>query len=238
MLVVVADAGEAGRGYVATRACKPGTLLVQDMPLVSVVDAAHHATVCAWCLRTPAATLQRCASCHVHHYCDQGCQRRAWPGHKVECAALARLTPTRRLAIPSVLRLLALLVWDDVASARVLSELRGHRQSLSESTQEQHAQILFGLREWALAPNTPVPPCAQLLLSALVSNTFSLTNAELQSVGAGLYTALALFNHSCAPNAVAVPSGRCLQVCPLPPAVKIRQVGGAEREEEVCRIKE
>ena len=167
-----AQAGAAGRGYVAARAVHAGELLHAEQPLALAVDPAHAASVCAWCL-APAA--HRCAQCQLLRFCGRGCQRAAWPQHKPECRALAALPAARRAVAPTLLRLAAQVLWSREALAQCLARLRGHRAALSEAAKEQLAQLLFAAREYM--GNIDLPPEALDLLAALVCNTFAVTDA-------------------------------------------------------------
>lgn len=53
----------------------------------------------------------------------------------------------------------------------------------------------------------------------MVINTFNILDAEMQSIGSGLYLAASVIDHSCAPNAVAVFEGTKIYIrtlCDIP----------------------
>ena len=43
---------------------------------------------CLGCYKE-AENLKRCGSCHVAHFCNEQCQRKAWPNHRLTCKKLA-----------------------------------------------------------------------------------------------------------------------------------------------------
>merc|ERR1712121_439060 len=80
---------DKGRGLRAKEDVKAGTLLLPGIPFAYVLNAETAPSNCHRCLATP--TLRTCSKCKFALYCDQNCQKAAWPDHKTECAAIKKI---------------------------------------------------------------------------------------------------------------------------------------------------
>lgn len=124
-----------GRGIVARAAFRPGHTLLATAPLVSALDNLHYSTRCASCYRAadgldssnPAAGAKRnllqCSLCHVVQYCTPACQKRDWPVHKLECAALraaAKATKGTKTVPDTPVRALGRLLWTSEVKGKEL----------------------------------------------------------------------------------------------------------------------
>ena len=61
----------------------PLSLFAAD-DLLNVTLVVTTSRTCEWCDR--ARSLRTCAGCRDAYYCSTKCQRRAWRGHKPQCA--------------------------------------------------------------------------------------------------------------------------------------------------------
>jgi hypothetical protein len=140
--------GAVGRGLFATRALGPGTLIAVEKPYVwklpltttsSSAESSDRSGFCHQCL-APSVQLKRCGACKGPMYCSTPCQKAAWRGHKVECAAIQRVAPH---IPPSALMLMAsvLQTGDGVVAAQIAG-LKGSADDLDVKAPFQTASCL------------------------------------------------------------------------------------------------
>ncbi|KPV72663.1 uncharacterized protein RHOBADRAFT_55751 [Rhodotorula graminis WP1] len=215
-----------GRGIVANAAFQPGHTLVTTAPLVSALDNLHYSSRCSSCYRAaddldsalpPARRkLLQCSLCHAVQYCTAQCQKRDWPVHKHECAALrnaANATAGNKPVPDTPVRALGRLLWTSEVKGNDLwtqvESLESHRTRLSPEEQERFFHLSIALAQYVgqetLKRACPDAAAVLDLCSRFAANSFALTApTDLSNLGVSISPLTALFNHSCAPNAVVV----------------------------------
>ncbi|GAA5913058.1 hypothetical protein JCM6882_005550 [Rhodosporidiobolus microsporus] len=211
-----------GRGVVAKQAIPAGTTLLQTAPLLSVLDNRNLATHCSFCFRSQDDTptqkpLSQCSLCHIVQYCSAACQQADWKLHKVECKALrgVAVSSGRRIVPDTPIRALGRLLWKkELEGEKLWSEiesLQSHREALSPEEQERFFQLSVALAQYVGSQDLvskAVGGSGRGMMdfcSRFTSNSFSLTSpSDVTNIGVSISPLTALFNHSCAPNAVVV----------------------------------
>uniref|UniRef100_A0A665V220 [histone H3]-lysine(4) N-trimethyltransferase n=1 Tax=Echeneis naucrates TaxID=173247 RepID=A0A665V220_ECHNA len=211
-----------GNGLRAAGGIRRGQLLHSAEPLASCVSNRLSGRVCHRCFTRPE-TLSRCSQCKTARYCNTTCQKQAWSGHKRECKCLRSLLP--RVPTDSV-RLAARIIFTLVCfccSSQIDGQVVIPLHFVSEQKKQGLSQLASMLE---LYLQEEIPDLAQEMTSALPSscqtpldliakvtcNCFTISDAELQEIGVGLYPSLSLLNHDCRPNCVMVFEGTKLQL--------------------------
>ncbi|KAM0753429.1 SET domain-containing protein [Meredithblackwellia eburnea MCA 4105] len=211
-----------GRGAFAFNAIPAGTTIISTKPMISVLDSKHLAQYCSFCFRSPSETntpsrhLLQCARCKTIKYCSLECQKADWAAHKPECAALrsAGASDSDKKLPGAPVRALGRLVWllakeKGSFTEKQIHALQSHRADLAEKQKEELALLSMHLGAYvgseALAAAGLQSGEGMLdLCSRFISNSFALTTPYLTPVGVSISPLVALFNHSCFPNAVVV----------------------------------
>ncbi|GAA6049194.1 hypothetical protein JCM3770_003304 [Rhodotorula araucariae] len=213
-----------GRGVVAKDPLTAGSTLLATAPLVSTLDNLSLPVRCSSCFRAaddldvPVAKqkLLQCSLCHVVQYCSAACQKNDWALHKKECHALrnAAKNGEKKSSVPDTpVRALGRLLWVRELKGDKLWEqiesLESHRARLSPEEQERFFHLSIALSRYVgqdtLRQACPDAGAVMDLLSRFASNSFALTApTDLSNIGVSISPLTALFNHSCAPNAVVV----------------------------------
>ncbi|GAA5848967.1 hypothetical protein JCM9279_004679 [Rhodotorula babjevae] len=215
-----------GRAILAKAPFRPGQTLLATAPLVSALDNLHYSTRCSTCYRAaddldaalPPANrkLLQCSLCHVVQYCTPQCQKRDWPVHKLECAALraaAKASNGNKTVPDTPVRALGRLLWTSQVKGGDLwtqvESLESHRARLSPEEQERFFHLSIALSQYVgqetLKRTCPDAGAVIDLCSRFAANSFALTApSDLSNLGVSISPLTALFNHSCAPNAVVV----------------------------------
>ncbi|XP_068595721.1 histone-lysine N-methyltransferase SMYD3 [Brachionichthys hirsutus] len=223
-----------GNGLRATAGIEKGQLAYVAEPLACCVSGKLVRRVCHRCF-TRNKNLLRCSQCKMAYYCNTTCQRGAWPVHKRECKCLQSLLP--RVPTDSVrlaARLIFALLYPSKSNSEelyTLDEHESHLSSMSEQKKEGLCQLASMLKLY-LRPEIPdlsqalaLPPSCRdplSLMAKVTCNCFTVSDAELQETGFGLYPSLSLLNHDCRPNCVRVFEGTKLLLR------AVRDIGPAE----------
>uniref|UniRef100_A0A8C6V5R6 [histone H3]-lysine(4) N-trimethyltransferase n=1 Tax=Neogobius melanostomus TaxID=47308 RepID=A0A8C6V5R6_9GOBI len=214
-----------GNGLRATANIRRGELVYSAEPQAACVSNKWAKNVCHHCF-SRHETLLRCSQCKMARYCNITCQKLAWPVHKSECKCLRSVLP--RIPTDSV-RLAARIVFALLGSSKgngeelyTLEEHESHLSSLCEQKREGLSQLAsmlqLYLQEEVSALDQVVsslPPSCQdpmSLMAKVTCNCFTISDAELQEIGVGLYPSLSLLNHDCGPNCVMVFEGTKLHL--------------------------
>ncbi|EIN09090.1 SET domain-containing protein [Punctularia strigosozonata HHB-11173 SS5] len=218
------ESPKSGRGLYVKVAIRRGSSLLSTRPHVSVLSTPYLSSHCSSCA-APASPerpqLKRCAKCHVVHYCSQKCQNADWKAHKPECDALQRwatAAPSPDLAVPEeAVRCLGRMLWQKQRNpssiwSREIDSMQSHRSSLRPESFESHAYLAHALVRY-LGLDAPEKLASFGLRSAgdvvdlisrFTTNAITLAAPSLTPLGVSVSPAVALVNHSCAPNAVVV----------------------------------
>ncbi|KAJ7989133.1 hypothetical protein DPEC_G00316360 [Dallia pectoralis] len=208
-----------GDGLRAKQRVKAGDLLYTAEPLACCVSNRCRNGVCHSCF-SRRETLLRCSQCKVARYCNVTCQKQGWSAHKKECKYLVSLHP--RIPTDSV-RLAARIIFgllcpsQNTAELYSLEEHMSHLCDMSEEKMEglSHLssvlQLYIKQEQHEIAQKTPpIDPVS--LLAKVTCNCFTISDAELQEIGVGLYPSMSLLNHDCRPNCVMLFQGKTLQL--------------------------
>ncbi|XP_069496525.1 histone-lysine N-methyltransferase SMYD3-like [Ambystoma mexicanum] len=207
-----------GNGLRATVHLLAGDLLYRATPYVYTVCKSGGRQACDFCLELPERLL-RCSGCKFVKYCGLRCQREAWPDHRRECKCLKSIQPERPL---ETVRLVARAIFKLLKKSHCpseelysISELQANITELNDEMREGFSQLVVMLQLYLKAEiPSPLHLSADVnffeLFAKVACNTFSICNAEMQDLGAGLYPSMSLLNHDCDPNCVIVFEGKHL----------------------------
>jgi len=212
---------DKGRGLRAKQDVKAGTLLLPGIPFAYVLNAETAPSNCHRCLATPAAaasdapapTLRTCSKCKFALYCDQNCQKSAWPDHKTECAAIKKIgvesAPHEQVRLVSrTLFKRAQMEKDGIESddAEVFmksTELEALDMNLLDyEKKEILAERVEAVKKFWPKGVFPFTDDEVLkIFLQIKNNAFMLADKGGQFVGTAHHVDQSLFNHSCVPNA-------------------------------------
>ncbi|KAF9441593.1 SET domain-containing protein [Macrolepiota fuliginosa MF-IS2] len=205
---------------------------VPTVATLSTRYLATHCSACFF--ESGDKPLKRCPACQLIHYCDPECQARDWPLHKRECPALQKWLAAAPQASPALsdnsapgmlipsdaIRVLGRLLWRrqkkgrDSIWVKETDAMQSHRASLSSNEQTSqlythmaHALVRYlgleSLNELAVYGIDSIAALVDLV-SRFTTNAFAVTSPTLTPIGVCVSPKVALFNHSCEPNAVLV----------------------------------
>ncbi|NP_001290697.1 histone-lysine N-methyltransferase SMYD3 [Esox lucius] len=208
-----------GNGLRANQRVLAGELLYTAEPLACCVSSQCRNVVCHSCF-SRHETLLRCSQCKVARYCDVTCQKRAWSIHKRECKCLLSLHP--RIPTDSV-RLAARIIFRLLCPSQMTPQLYSfeeHESHLCDMGEEKREGLsqLSSMLQLYLKQEQPdiiqkVPSFDPIsLLAKVTCNCFTISDAELQEIGVGLYPSMSLLNHDCRPSCVMLFQGKTLQL--------------------------
>ncbi|ODN02234.1 Histone-lysine N-methyltransferase SMYD3 [Orchesella cincta] len=161
--------------------------------------------------------LSRCSGCHLVRYCDRDCQKKGWfDGHKYECKGFK----THREVAGSFTRILLRIIvklqngndyYDEITHKKIrrrFKDLVSHYSDLKcHARRMEQVEVMGKVVESILKfhPEIKMPNQSELLgiCGRIFVNTFSITDHECHTLGAGLYLGASIFDHSCDPMAVA-----------------------------------
>eukprot|EP01062_Namystynia_karyoxenos_P033829 TRINITY_DN24838_c0_g1_i1.p1 TRINITY_DN24838_c0_g1~~TRINITY_DN24838_c0_g1_i1.p1 ORF type:complete len:803 (+),score=158.54 TRINITY_DN24838_c0_g1_i1:1557-3965(+) len=241
----VREAPGRGRGLFASRALRPGEILISEPPIAYAIapQQAGGPSVCTHCLEGCEEPCEGCGMVLLH----SGCKGRGWHD-AAECAALGHYTPPCSLVC--VLRLLRALRSSpppetlDVAGmdgaalcavgrpamlalARTLETHAGPERPAEELRgTAMNARILREIAAVCGCEGFEVGEVADWLLRLDVNGVPVSDIAGSSCGAAALYPVTALLNHSCRPNAVL-----CIDSSTAVHAVVMREVAAGE---ELC----
>ncbi|KAH7882473.1 hypothetical protein F5I97DRAFT_1816839 [Phlebopus sp. FC_14] len=245
----IRKSSDSGRGLWVREATLKGSVLLSVEPHSFVLSNHYLDSRCSACVGAAASSgLKRCMRCRKVWYCNAICQRNDWPLHKMECAALQRwaeAAPSDDLSVPSdAVRCLGRILWQtnlqgvDSTWSREIRAMQSHRKSIQPSAVEIHTHLAqslvryLGLSGPADFEEFGVKSTSDLVdvISRFITNAFALTSPSLTPLGVSVSPLVALTNHSCVPNAVAVfpRSGKTSKKEPVMHVVSLRDIGPNE----------
>ena len=231
-----------GRGIYANVDIAPGKVLHSSDPFVYALREECVDSHCHHCFKliVDESKSKSCSACEKVRYCSEACSSKAAPAHHLECELFQSLGKKRNLT-PTML--LMLRWWfksgqktSPCATAKMLSD-HGTKIMDDSKKSKEFALIIDGMAHIIRSHLLDASKCndsaefdrIHSLLSSYLfkisTNVFSITNDDLDVIGIGLYPGAALFNHSCAPNAVAVFEGTNLIV---------RSIQNIKTDESIC----
>jgi len=222
-----------GRGVRVTDKVSAGQLVMSSTSFAYVLDMRNVVAACHCCLQSSDPTqLKSCAKCKFAKYCNEECQKNAWNDHKMECGALAKITPK----VPSEeVRLAARILFkqfqktkdgaerDESEALLKMSELEAHESvklnPVETKDMENKVKTLKGyLTNTKLITKKKTVSDDELrkIFFQIKSNAFMLSDRSgLQVIGSGIYPSIALLNHSCSANCCAIQNMNKVEVRPL-----------------------
>jgi len=222
-----------GRGLRVTQETAAGQLVMSSIPFAFVLDMRNAAAACHCCLQSSDPTqLKSCSKCKFAKYCNENCQKTAWNDHKMECGALAKISPK----IPSEeVRLAARILFkqfqkvkdgadrDESEDFLKMAELEAHDGSkltpVESKDLDNKMKILKGFlcnTKVITKKKTVSDGELRKIYSQIKSNAFMLSDRSgLQVIGSGIYPNIALLNHNCSANCCAIQNMNKVEVRPL-----------------------
>lgn len=198
------------RKVVAIRPLKRGEVILRETPISALLNQKQWGARCNRCFSKSVNTkLLRCSRCRRFWYCSKDCQRKDWRGaHKEECTALSRHAETLSGEQESLLAdaLLVARVFRLRQSSpkqfRIIEDLVFHEECI----QQHHKDIAKLFITMTLlddsannAMNTTTRDIVEMM-ARFDANNFGIVDELLFFLGAGIYPAGAMLNHSCAHN--------------------------------------
>jgi len=211
----ILDSIGKGKGLFAREKINVGDEILTEKPLVSTLTNAKCRGVrCDFCFAEPEKLL-KCSICKFVYYCGKKCQLEDWSMHKRECKCLKKVMPKQP---PDLCRLLSHLLFKYYWKSNTLNReevegLSGDKTRISNARKE--AFFTFGAVLFEYLEECPIDLEEADILSLLCKiscNSFTVTNAELNTIGTGIYKVGSYLNHSCDPNACAVFSGNVISI--------------------------
>jgi len=222
-----------GRGLRVTDKVSAGQLVMSSTSFAYVLDMRNVVAACHFCLQSADPTqLKTCAKCKFAKYCNEECQKNAWNDHKMECGALAKISPK----VPSEeVRLAARILFkqfqkmkdgadrDESECYLKMGELESHENVklnlVDHKDMENKVKTLKGyLTNTKLITKKKTVAEEELcrVFFQIKSNAFMLSDRSgLQVIGSGIYPSVALLNHSCQPNCTAIQNMNKVELRPL-----------------------
>ncbi|XP_039604734.1 histone-lysine N-methyltransferase SMYD3 isoform X1 [Polypterus senegalus] len=207
-----------GNGLRSTSVIKPGELLYRAEPFACIVSKKGRGAVCEGCFFRKE-NLLRCSQCKIARYCNASCQKQAWTEHKKECKCLKSCQPNVPTdSVRLIGRIIFKLMNNSSCPSEELyffSEHKSHIEDLTTEMKEGLVQLTIMLQHYLKEEMQEVfklSLCANLLelFAKLTCNCFTISDGEMQEIGAGLYPSMSLLNHDCDPNCLIVFEGKHL----------------------------
>ncbi|XP_066294493.1 histone-lysine N-methyltransferase SMYD3-like [Branchiostoma lanceolatum] len=211
--VEIFSSAEKGRGLCATKVFKPGNLVRAAEPYAYVLCNSERGKRCDFCFARKD-DMSRCSGCKFARYCDGKCQKAAWTEHKSECKSIKTVKPeTPTDSIRLIARIINKTKTDGPGvPGNSIDELQSNLREMPENVKEMFAQLAVILRMYVGRDVMDDAREIFELFGRMTCNTFSICDSEMQYIGIGIYPKMSLFNHSCAPNCVAVFNGLRMEV--------------------------
>ncbi|WOK97697.1 histone-lysine N-methyltransferase ASHR1 [Canna indica] len=227
--LTVASIPGKGRGLVATRDFSPGDVIIFQEPYASAPNKVSSSSSCDACFATK--NVRKCSACQVAWYCGNACQRSEWKLHQLECKALYSLSEERRKMLTPTIRLMVRLILRKQLQCEkvirttaednydLVSTLEAHISSINENQLVLYAQMANLVKLVLPSLDIDLKEITHTF-SKLSCNAHTICDAELRSLGTGLYPVISIINHSCVPNSVLVFENRVAIVRATEPIAK------------------
>ncbi|XP_041481801.1 histone-lysine N-methyltransferase SMYD3-like [Lytechinus variegatus] len=197
----------------STRKC-----ILEEYPYFYILCNKKRGLFCDFCLKQ-RSDLQRCSSCKYVRYCSRQCQKADWSRcHKQDCKTLKRIHPR---VPPDLAQLLSQIIRrqnkpppldDEDHFPTSLDQLESHHDKLSDARKDHFQSLLFVLNQCMDGAVLPEPSSLLKMFGAIICNSFSICDNDLNGIAVGIYLRASMLNHSCNPNCLVVFDGRKLQL--------------------------
>jgi len=212
-----------GRGLRSTADVQSGEELLAEKPLVyTLTNKESRGSRCDFCF-ADAEPLLHCARCKSVRYCNQQCQKGDWSVHKHECKCLIEARQQPLDIIHLVSRILFKCCGKDndknAEFKAVIENLASNKELITNDRKEQFFTFIVVLQDYLGACKSIKLEDFDVygLFCRISCNSFTITNAELNTLGIGIYETASLINHSCDPNCVALFNGRDITIRSIRP---------------------
>ncbi|XP_012566679.1 histone-lysine N-methyltransferase SMYD3 isoform X1 [Hydra vulgaris] len=213
----VFETEEKGRGVRALQDIKRGVEILKEEPLACILTNSKYRGIrCDYCYSEPEKLL-KCSKCKFIAYCGKVCQASDWKMHKYECKCLTKSAPKQP---PDFCRLVSQLIFNFYYNKKntLINNLYANKGNISNARKEAFFTFAAVLVEYLQDVNININDIDIYGLMCKAScNSFAITNAELNSLGTGIFSSASLFNHSCDPNCVATFNGRDISIRAIKP---------------------
>ena len=184
----VFDSGESGRGIRATLHVNEGEEILKEKPIVyTLMNAKYRGLRCDFCFEEPEKLL-KCSKCKFVSYCGRNCQSGDWAIHKHECKCLVKVAPKQPTDICRLVSHILFKYYTPSKKERTvdiseIEQMIENRENISNARKE--AFFTFGgvLSEYLHGFSFIDKPDIYGLLCRISCNSFTITNAELNSLG-------------------------------------------------------
>jgi [histone H3]-lysine4/36 N-trimethyltransferase SMYD len=197
------------RKVVATRPIKRGEIILRELPVLTLLNPKQWGVRCNGCFSKPSDTkLLRCSRCRRFWYCTKNCQRKDWKLHKEECTALLnhgdKLTADEESHLADALLVARTfrLKESSPEQFQIIQDLVFHEDCIQQNHKDI-AKLFLTMKLLDDSANTAMNTTTRDILEMLArfdSNNFGIVCELLFFLGAGIYPAGAMLNHSCAHN--------------------------------------
>ncbi|XP_074599012.1 N-lysine methyltransferase SMYD2-like isoform X2 [Brevipalpus obovatus] len=206
---------------------KPGDVITECYPLIHCLNASSIGERCDYCFMKRSG-LKKCSKCKSLHYCDAQCQVKDWHNvHKHECKLFSDdLIRSKPLVLGNDCRRLflrTLLIWKHYPKKMVephktyngersFVQLMNHTQDIiakSPTKLFSAYRMIHDFREMGIIIDEKD---FLHLFGQVNTNSFNILDVDLNSIGAGIYVAGSVFDHSCLPNSFPIFDGIKLQI--------------------------
>ncbi|XP_041776485.1 histone-lysine N-methyltransferase SMYD3 isoform X1 [Anopheles merus] len=199
-----------------------GDVILQEKPFACVLDPRYRDSRCDRCFKE--TKVMKCSNCLYVRYCGRSCQKEAWSDHKEECEKLKALPPG--LVVPSAALMIARIVrrllkggdthkgYYTSKQYRKFCDLMPHEENIrADSKRMEHFATLYVVLQ-RLLDEASRPTKAELLriYGKMCINTFNILDAEMSTIGTGMYIGASIIDHSCRPNVVVSFDGETLRM--------------------------
>eukprot|EP00794_Sanderia_malayensis_P009249 gene9249-10226_t len=227
-----------GLGIQAKKDLVAGEPILTEQPLSHVLSRERRGLNCDFCLQDNT-TLLKCCQCKFLYYCGVKCQRKDWALHKAECKCLQKVQPKRPpdicLLAARFLTKLCSNKTEPAVRARKLKQVKDYQKAVTDNEQvidPKRKEMLFTFAfvldqftDKQTYEDLDLKPAHNFgLLSWLSCNCFTILNAEMTSIGIGIYNDASLINHSCKPNCIAVFDSTKISIRPVRPISQSEEI--------------
>ena len=184
----------------ATRNISSGETILSEKAFASVVDDSKLVSSCSRCF-FPSSKM--CSGCSIVTYCTLKCQSKDWKNHKLECHVFNSVKPRKLFTFLRLfLRILILKLSNRIDYEKILL-LKDHLD-LQGADKIDSARQFAALLLNSLSINSFTLEEAVSIFFKFTTNSITIYNENLDSLGVGVYENISFINHSCNPNSASM----------------------------------